>query len=121
MMTGPPDRGCGNILTSVPQMPATSIFRSALSSSISGIGKSRSSSLPGPTFTEASTFSTDGTPSNRSGQITGRGKQDEIAAGDDADRCVSADARRALQDDHRGGGHQGQNTRVRGIQNDDGT
>src|ERR1700674_1066896 len=59
MITGPPDSGCLNILTSVPQMPATSILRSALSSSICGIGKSRSSNLPAPTFTEARTFSTD--------------------------------------------------------------
>src|ERR1700727_2758268 len=109
MMTGPPDRGCGNILTSVPQIPATSIFRSALSSSICGIGKSRISSFPGPTFTEASTFSTAMLLlANRSGQIARYGKQDEIAAGDDADGRIRADIRRALQDDDRGGGHQRQ-------------
>src|ERR1700716_2704799 len=38
-------------------MPATSIFMSALSSGISGMGNSRISVLPGPVLTAASTFS----------------------------------------------------------------
>ena len=38
-------------------MPATSIFISAASSGISGIGNSRISVRLGPTFTAASTFS----------------------------------------------------------------
>src|SRR5689334_20185420 len=38
-------------------MPATSIFMSALSAGISGIGYSRISVLPGPVLTAASTFS----------------------------------------------------------------
>ena len=46
------------IFTSVPQMPATSILTSALSSGISGMGKSRICVLLGPTLTAASTFST---------------------------------------------------------------
>src|SRR5437870_3595118 len=57
MMTGPPVRGCLYILTSVPQMPATSIFIRAPSSGISGMGNSRISVLLGPTLTAASTFS----------------------------------------------------------------
>src|SRR5580700_2149428 len=44
-------------LTSVPQMPATSIFISAASSGMSGIGNSRISVLLGPTRTAASTWS----------------------------------------------------------------
>src|SRR4026208_2052054 len=43
--------------TSVPQMPATSIFRSAPSAGMSGIGYSRISVLLGPTRTAASTGS----------------------------------------------------------------
>src|SRR5258708_15856464 len=51
-------------------MPATSIFMSALSSGISGIGNSRISVLPGAVLTAASTFSIMGeflmlAPSNR--------------------------------------------------------
>jgi hypothetical protein len=45
-------------LTSVPQMPATSIFIRALSSGMSGIGYSRISVLLGPVRTAARTFST---------------------------------------------------------------
>src|ERR1700722_12716581 len=115
MMTGPPDRGCGNILTSVPQTPATSIFRSALSSSICGIGKSRISSFPGPTFTEASTFSTNALLAIRSsGPVAGHGEQDEITAGNDTDCCIRADPGRALQKADRGGRGQGEQTSVRG-------
>jgi hypothetical protein len=44
-------------LTSVPQIPATSIFIKAASSGISGIGYSRISVLLGPTLTAASTLS----------------------------------------------------------------
>jgi hypothetical protein len=44
-------------LTSVPQMPPTSIFISAASSGMSGIGNSRSSVLLGPVRTAANTFS----------------------------------------------------------------
>ena len=43
------------IFTSVPQMPATSILTSALSSGISGMGKSRICVLLGPTLTAANT------------------------------------------------------------------
>ncbi len=46
------------IFTSVPQMPATSILTSALSSGISGMGKSRICVLLGPTLTAANTVST---------------------------------------------------------------
>src|SRR3977135_4724854 len=45
-------------LTSVPQMPATSIFIKAASSGMSGMGYSRISVLLGPTLTAARTFST---------------------------------------------------------------
>src|SRR5260370_18804255 len=64
-------------LTSVPQIPATSIFSKALSGGISGMGNSRISVLPGATLTAASTLSTvvfllvaipvHGQPSTRSG------------------------------------------------------
>ena len=58
MITGAPLSGCLNIFTSVPQIPATSIRSSALSSEISGIANSRTSIVLGPTFTAAATFST---------------------------------------------------------------
>src|SRR5258708_16973644 len=58
MITGVFDGGVLYSLTSVPQIPATSIFMSALSSGISGMGNSRISVLPGPVLTAASTFST---------------------------------------------------------------
>src|SRR3979490_3325865 len=45
-------------LTSVPQIPATSIFIKAASSGISGMGYSRISVLLGATLTAARTFST---------------------------------------------------------------
>src|SRR5438132_12702654 len=57
MMVGLLFGGCAYSLTSVPQMPATSIFISALSAGISGIGYSRISVLPGAVRTAASTFS----------------------------------------------------------------
>src|SRR5436190_23091119 len=57
MMTGAFDGGVLYSFTSVPQMPATSIFMSALSAGISGIGYSRISVLLGPVLTAASTFS----------------------------------------------------------------
>ena len=57
MITGLLDGGCLYSLTSVPQMPATSIFIRAPSSGMSGIGYSRISVLLGPTRTAASTFS----------------------------------------------------------------
>ena len=57
MITGASITGCAYIFTSVPQMPATSIFRSAPSSGMSGIGNSRSSVLPGPVLTAATTRS----------------------------------------------------------------
>jgi hypothetical protein len=57
MITGPPATDCLYILTSVPQMPVTSVFISAPSSGMSGIGNSRISVLLGPTFTADSTFS----------------------------------------------------------------
>src|SRR5947199_6630784 len=58
MITGAADGGVLYSLTSVPQMPATSIFISALSAGISGIGNSRISVLLGPVLTAASTLST---------------------------------------------------------------
>src|ERR1044072_8001166 len=58
MMGGALEGGVLNSLTSVPQMPATSIFIKAASSGISGIGYSRISVLLGPTLTAASTRST---------------------------------------------------------------
>ncbi len=58
MITGRRGGGCAYSLTSVPQMPATSIFSSALSSGTSGIGYSRNSVLLGPVLTAACTFST---------------------------------------------------------------
>src|SRR5262245_7333166 len=57
MMTGVLDGGVLYILTSVPQIPPTSIFSNAASSGISGIGYSRISVLLGPTLTAATTFS----------------------------------------------------------------
>jgi hypothetical protein len=57
MITGALEGGSRYNLTSVPQIPATSIFSKALSGGISGIGNSRISVLPGPTLTAASTFS----------------------------------------------------------------
>src|SRR6266481_1596550 len=58
MITGAFDGGVLYSLTSVPQMPATSIFIKAASSGTSGIGYSRISVLLGPTLTAASTRST---------------------------------------------------------------
>src|SRR5215467_6485388 len=58
MMTGALVGGVLYSLTSVPQMPATSIFIKAASSGTSGIGYSRISVLLGPTLTDASTRST---------------------------------------------------------------
>src|SRR5215204_4639016 len=57
MMVGLSVGGCAYSLTSVPQMPPTSIFSSALSDGTSGIGYSRISVLLGPVLTAASTFS----------------------------------------------------------------
>src|ERR1041385_2080349 len=57
MITGAFEGGVLYILTSVPQMPATSIFINAASSAMSGIGNSRISVLPEPTRTAARTFS----------------------------------------------------------------
>src|SRR3954470_20411239 len=59
MMTGAGVGGVLYSLTSVPQIPATSIFISALSSGMSGIGYSRNSVLLGPVLTAAITFSTE--------------------------------------------------------------
>src|SRR5690606_24604185 len=59
MMTGPPVRsGSLYILTSVPQMPASSTFMRAPSTGISGMGNSCSSVCFGPTLTAALTVST---------------------------------------------------------------
>src|SRR5207249_1310214 len=58
MITGALDGGDLYSFTSVPQIPATSIFMSALSSGISGMGNSRISVRLGPTLTAANTFST---------------------------------------------------------------
>src|SRR4051795_256235 len=57
MITGASIVGFRYSLTSVPQMPATSIFSRASSSAISGIGNSRISVVPGPVRTAASTCS----------------------------------------------------------------
>src|SRR5919198_4436747 len=57
MITGAWITGCAYIFTSVPQIPATSIFRSAPSSGMSGIGNSRSSVVRGAVRTAASTVS----------------------------------------------------------------
>ena len=57
MITGSANGGLAYILTSVPQMPATSTLSSAASSATSGIGSSRSSVVPGPVRTAASTCS----------------------------------------------------------------
>src|SRR4029077_12498767 len=57
MITGALEGGVAYILTSVPQIPPTSILSRALSCGISGMGKSRISVLLGPTLTAASTFS----------------------------------------------------------------
>src|SRR5437588_11134573 len=57
MITGALEGGFSYILTSVPQIPPTSIFSRALSCGISGMGKSRTSVLLGPTLTAASTLS----------------------------------------------------------------
>ena len=47
-------------------------------------------------------------------------KQNQIAARDGADGGIGADTGRALQETDRGGGHQRQQTRVRGIEDDHG-
>ncbi len=57
MITGSSIVGLRYSLTSVPQIPATSIFSSAASSAMSGIGNSRSSVVPGAVRTAASTCS----------------------------------------------------------------
>src|SRR5262245_56478509 len=57
MMTGAFEGGDLYILTSVPHIPATSIFFKALSSRMSGIGNSGMSVVLGPTLTAARTFS----------------------------------------------------------------
>src|SRR5438094_6902904 len=57
MMTGIGEGGVLYILTSVPQIPATSTCNKALSSGISGIGNSRISVLLGAILTAARTFS----------------------------------------------------------------
>jgi hypothetical protein len=57
MITGALEGGVLYSLTSVPQMPATSIFISALSSAMSGIGYLRISVRLGPVRTAASTCS----------------------------------------------------------------
>src|SRR5678815_1052773 len=57
MITGASDGGCWYSFTSVPQIPATSIFSKALSSGMSGIGNSRISVVPGATLTAARTLS----------------------------------------------------------------
>src|SRR5690349_16246948 len=57
MMVGAFHGGFLYSFTSVPQMPATSIFMSAASSGTSGIGYSRISILLGPTRTAARTLS----------------------------------------------------------------
>src|SRR5258708_796293 len=77
MITGALEGGSRYSLTSVPQIPATSIFNKALSGGISGMGNSRISVLLGATLTAASTLSTvvfllvaipvHGQPSTRSG------------------------------------------------------
>src|SRR6185437_11939789 len=98
MITGPPESGCLNIFTSVPQMPATAIFMRALSSSICGIGNSRTSNLPAPIFTEARTFSTVVYLWSASAEI----KDEQIDRGDCAHRSMGADPGRALQQAHHG-------------------
>src|SRR5262245_49439345 len=65
MMTGADDGGVRYIFTSVPQMPATSIFSNALSLGMSGMGNSRISVLLGPARTAATTFSIDCLPPSR--------------------------------------------------------
>src|SRR5258707_15367026 len=62
MITGLLVGGVLYSFTSVPQIPATSIFIQAASSGISGIGYSRISVLLGPTRTAARTFSATETP-----------------------------------------------------------
>ena len=58
MITGALEGGSRYSLTSVPQIPATSIFNKAPSCGISGMGNSRISVLPGATLTAANTLST---------------------------------------------------------------
>src|SRR6266850_1164615 len=65
MITGAFEGGVLYIFTSVPQIPATSIFNKALSSGIWGIANSRISVLPGPTRTAARTFSIEWFPPTR--------------------------------------------------------
>ena len=57
MITGSEICGLSYIFTSVPQMPATSIFRSAPSAGSSGTGNSRSSVVRGAVRTAANTVS----------------------------------------------------------------
>src|ERR1700742_3019622 len=57
MMTGSSNGGFAYILTSVPQMPATSTLSRAASSDSSGIGSSLSSVVLGATRTAARTLS----------------------------------------------------------------
>src|SRR6516164_4249078 len=58
MITGALEGGSRYNFTSVPQIPATSIFNKALSCRISGMGNSRTSVLLGAILTAASTAST---------------------------------------------------------------
>src|SRR3954470_12956638 len=58
MITGSSNGGLRYILTSVPQMPATSTLSSAESSATLGIGSSRNSVVFGAVRTAASTCST---------------------------------------------------------------
>src|SRR5215469_6061296 len=96
MITGPPESGCLNIFTSVPQIPATAIFMRALSSSSCGSGNSRTSNLPAPIFTEARTFSTIVYLWSASAEI----KEKQVDGGDGAHRSMGADPGRALQQAH---------------------
>src|ERR1700704_2153047 len=85
-------------LTSVPQIPATSIFIKAASSGMSGMGYSRISVLLGATLTAARTFSTTEAIStndhNARGRHSRRGprpvKGDLHAIRQDGAACMSA-------------------------------
>src|ERR1700752_4791581 len=76
MITGALEGGVAYIFTSVPQIPPTSIRSKALSCGISGMGKSRSSVLLGPTLTAASTFSNVGSPERLLCGFSGTGTLD---------------------------------------------
>ena len=58
MITGLSNGGALYIFTSVPQIPATSTFSSAVSSDNSGMGSSRNSVVLGAVRTAARTLST---------------------------------------------------------------